>query len=274
LIYEESAVHFFKKLLLIGCFSFYLTPMVWALESYDRVGENELAFFTYRPIYYGFSAYHNDHNSTGESKYQFSFKYELFGESSWYLAYTQKTIWSTQANSAPMKETNYRPEIFYGLQTDSEGMPYVQFGLYNHESNGEPEGTSLQWETHYVEPIFKFDAYTIRLTLWIPFLFKSEDKVTGGRGELFDYYGNGEIEIRYDQENLGHHELLYREGKDNGVYALRYQFHMDLSDYVKSLDENGWNTTLLLQAFHGYGETLATYNVRTTRLLLGISLVH
>ena len=186
---------FLKKILFNSCVFVFTAPLSWALESYDRVGANEFAFFTYKPIYYGFTAYHNDSNSSGESKYQFSFKYELFAESSWYLAYTQKTVWATNANSAPMKETNYRPEIFYGLQTDSETMPYVQFGIYNHESNGEPDASSLQWETHYIEPIFKFDAYTLRVTFWMPFLFKSENKVTGGRGEIFDYYGNGEVEL-------------------------------------------------------------------------------
>ncbi len=265
---------FLKKLIFISCFFLTLAPVAMALESYDRVGEGELAFFTYRPIYYGFSAYHSDRNNSGESKFQFSFKYEVFADSNFYFAYTQKTLWATHAGSAPMRETNYRPEIFYGLQTDSEGMPYVQFGILNHESNGEPEASSLQWDTHYIEPIFKINDFTVRLTIWMPFLFQSEAKATGGSANLFDYYGNGEIEVRYNQENLGHHELLYREGSLSGVYALRYQLHLDLNEYVKGLDENGWNTTLLFQAFHGYGESLGSYNVRTTRVLFGVSLVH
>lgn len=243
-------------------------------ESFDRVGENEQAFFTYKPIYIGTSLYHTNGENRGEAKYQFSFKYELFFESSWYAAYTQKTIWSTQKESGPIKETNFAPEFFYGLNIENDIIPYIQFGAYKHESNGEAEPTSLQWDIHYIEPMFKYEDYTIRLTLWVPFLFQSKNSATGGNGELFEYYGKGELEVVYDYENGDRHSLMFREGSIHSVYALKYQWDIDIDNIFGSgPDKNGWNTKFFLQVFKGYGETLSSYNRSTTRILAGISIV-
>jgi len=247
---------------------------VIAAEGFERVGSNEQAFFTYKPIYFGATFYHTDSNNSGESKYQFSFKYELFSESSWYLAYTQKTLWSTQADSAPIKETNYAPEFFYALEMDNEFLPLIQFGLLKHESNGEAEPGSKSWNIHYIEPIIKYEEYSFRLTLWVPFLFQSKDSATGGTPSIFEHYGKGELEVGYMHENGDKHTLLLREGSPDGVYALQYQWDVNLNGlFGEGGDQSGWNTQLFLQVFKGYGETLNTYNINTTRVIGGLSIV-
>ena len=242
-------------------------------ESFDRVGDNELSFFSYKPIYFGSTTYHSDSNNTGESKYQFSFKYELFHESSIYMAYTQKTIWSTQAAAGPIKETNFTPEVFYGLKLESDVVPYIQFGIFKHHSNGEEKPNNLYWNTNYIEPLFKYEEYTIRLTIWSAFLFQSKGSASGGNGQLFEYYGKGEIEVAYDMENGDKHTILYREGSIGGVYALKYQWEIDINNlFGGGVDKNGWNTKFFVQAFNGYGETLANYNNSVTRVTVGISI--
>lgn len=251
---------------------FFMTSALWS-EAFDRVGDNEQSSFTYKPIYFGTTVYHGESANRWESKYQFSFKYELFFESSWYMAYTQKTVWSSQAAAGPIKETNFSPEIFYGLQLENDTMPYIQFGVFKHESNGEANPTSLHLNTHYIEPLFKYDEYTIRLTMWIPFLLQSKSSATGGDPQLFDYLGRGELEVSYAGENGDIHTVLYREGRIHSIYALQYQWDIDINNlFGGGVSKNGWNTHFFLQVFNGYGETLNTYNTSTTRVTVGISI--
>lgn len=263
---------FINKLLLISFSLFTLFTSTLSAEPYERAGKNELAFYSYKPTYFGISPYHNDSNNTGESKFQFSFKYEVFHESAWFLAYTQKTLWSTQASSGPVKETNYAPEVFYALDLESDVVPYIQFGVYKHESNGEAGTTSLQWNINYIEPVFIYEEYTLRVAIWVPLFFQSKGSASEDNAELFDYYGSGEVELFYHPENGDQHSLLYREGSINSVYALQYQWDVNINNFIEGMGEEGWNTSLFLQVFNGYGETLNTYNVSTTRVLVGLSI--
>ena len=54
------------------------------------------------------------HGNRSEAVFQISAKHRLFG-SRFYFAYTQISFWQAydHYNSAPFRETNYNPEIFY-----------------------------------------------------------------------------------------------------------------------------------------------------------------
>ena len=251
-------------------FLFILSNPHLQAEAFDRVGKNELAFFTYKPIYFGTTVINGDGTQSGESHYQFSFKYEIFSESSWYFAYTQRNIWSTQLDSGPVRETNYEPEIFYGWERDQNTVPYVQFGLYKHVSNGESGETSLQWDISYIEPVIKFEEFTLKLTFWFPFLFQSASDVSDGNPSIFEFYGQGEMKLSYEHPNGDLHTLRYRENVNFTAFAIEYQWTINLNS---SIDENGWNTNIFVQAFNGYGETLNTYDEVTSRISMGISII-
>ncbi len=239
-------------------------------EIFDRVGKSEPAFFTYKPIYFGTTIVNGDGTESGESHYQFSFKYEIFNESSWFFAYTERSVWSTQLDSGPIKETNYAPELFYAWHRDQNTVPYVQFGLYKHVSNGESGATSLQWDISYIEPVIKFEEFTLKLTFWFPFLFQSASAVSDGNPAIFEFYGQGEMKLSYEHENGDLHTLRYRENINFTAFALEYQWTINLNS---SIDENGWNTNVYLQFFNGFGETLNSYSEQTSRFSAGISII-
>ncbi len=251
-----------------------MTSTLYAEEKYGRVGSAEYSFFTYKPIYFGLTARYSEEGHIKEGKFQISFKYEILDESSLFFSYTQRNIISYQKQSSPMSSTEYTPELFYVMETDNASTPFVQLGIYKHQSNGEPLPTSLQWETSYVEPHFVInEEFALRVTLWVPFLFQSEDKVTGGIPEIFDYYGGGEAALIYTPDNGDRHTLMYREGRPTGVYALEYQWDIKLNRVLPKVEKlKNSNTSFFLQAFNGYGETLQTYNQNTTRVIIGISL--
>lgn len=83
-----------------------------------------------------------------ETQFQLSFKKALSQnilglDETIYLGYTQTSWWQTSKNSAPFRETNYRPEIFLKAP-----YPYAQTILKSytlgliHESNGRDKESS------------------------------------------------------------------------------------------------------------------------------------
>jgi phospholipase A1 len=87
-----------------------------------------------------------------EVKFQLSLKARLWpdmiGDSSLWIAYTQQSYWQLYADSeasAPFRETNYQPELYWSVPTDFEVFGLrgrtVNIGL-NHQSNGQSDPLS------------------------------------------------------------------------------------------------------------------------------------
>ncbi len=253
--------------------SLLLTSLLVAASTFNPISKNELPFYTYKPTYVGTTLSHSDENSTNEIKYQLSFKYELFEQSDLFFAYTHKVLWSTQINSGPIKETNYAPELFYGLELESDWLPYIQFGLYRHESNGLDGNTSKQWDTSYIEPFLSFDDFTISYKYWFKFPVEFSTNITAATDEVLDYYGDGRLKVAYHPDNGNQHALCFRLGKVANSYAFDYQLNFSINNLFNDNAAEGiWNTSIYLEYFTGYGETLNTYNINTSRLLLGLSI--
>lgn len=118
-----------------------------------------------------------------EVKFQFSFKYDLWpssGRHTVYLAYTQKSLWDLYETSAPFRESDYAPEVFYAhYHSEVHGQPNPGCGLFSeqlgfeHESNGESGDASRSWNrvfgevdaTCYGKPVYGLAS----LRLWYPF---------------------------------------------------------------------------------------------------------
>ena len=130
-----------------------------------------------------------------EAKFQFSFRFPLTSRNLFVpgdgldLAYTQKSFWQVyNSESAPFRETNYAPELFYTMPLSFR--PYgadtaLRFGL-EHESNGrgilEGESLSRSWNRVYTKLIYAKNNYVIALRPWyrIPERAKSSPSDAGG----------------------------------------------------------------------------------------------
>lgn len=218
-----------------------------------------------------------------EAKLQISLKvplnYEdmLFEDDNLYFGFTLKSFWQVYNDelSAPFRDSNYRPEIFYQAP-----IPYPNWGGtfitrvgLEHESNGRAQSLSRSWNRVYIGLGFQKDNWLIYAQPW--YRLDEDEKVDDGdpntppppKGD-----DNPDIEDFY-----GHFEL-------SGVYAFD---HLELSAMVRqnfSTGKGAFETNIsfplwgrlqgMVQYFDGYGESLIDYNARVQRLGVGIMLTN
>jgi phospholipase A1 len=266
-----------------------LSPLLASAEGLSSssllgIGDEDFNFKSYRPSYFGFRVNHSDKDNEGEIKFQLSLKYQLTRSnvfedkyyanhvlSNWYFGYTQKSFWSVQKESAPFRENNFSPEFFKEAHFSEWGsedtFKFLRFGLFQHESTGEAGTGSQGWNLTYIEPVWKFGGVSLAPKIWVPFLFRSKEKVAPDNPDIFDYYGYGEIKLSYDQSDHWRHSMMYRQGSSSDLYGFQWQ-----TDFAFKLDI--LNPKVFIQYWSGYGESLKDYNNNTTGLVLGLSAVY
>lgn len=252
-------------------------------ELLDIVKRQKGSLYSYRKSYIGYSVYNNDTHDTGELKFQFSFKYQLLKErdpenEKWYnnlyFGYTQKSIWSIQKLSSPFKENNYSPELFYIFSNPNINfMPYMIFGIAKHESNGEAGTTSRGWNLTYLEPFFPIGNHLVISTkIWAPLFFLGNNRTASDNPDIFRYLGYGEIGAKYRIDGNTQLSSSFRQGDRIGRYGVEGQLDLDLATF-QLLKNDYFQPTVFVQVWNGFGETLKTYNSRTTNVIVGISAV-
>jgi phospholipase A1 len=235
------------------------------------------------PSYIGYTVNNSNSDNAQEVKFQFSVKYEFIENSDWYLGYTQKSFWSTQKSSAPFRETNFSPETFWLYKPDNlSWLPVVQAGLFRHESTGEAGAGSRGWNITYVEPVFSWGGLFIIPRIWAPSLFHGfdEKKAAPDNPDIFRYYGYGKLSAvyRYKQDIQLALSMQYAP-KDNSITCegqadLAWRSIAAAFGKIFGFEYTPkWNPSYFVQARNGYGEGLKTYNVRTSSVIVGISLV-
>ncbi len=248
----------------------------------SRYSKNPGAFHSYLPTYFGYTVDNSDSDNVRELKFQFSVKYEVLENSDWYFGYTQKSFWSIQKSSAPFRETNYSPDTFWLSKTGISWMPVVQVGIYRHESTGEAGAGSHGWDITYLEPVFHWNNLSIIPRVWAPSFIQgfNPNKSAPDNPDIFKYLGYGKLSAVYGKESVGQLSLSLQHATiDN---SITWEAQADLSwksiaEVVNRIFGFGhspeWNPFYFIQARNGYGDGLKTYNVRTSSVVLGISLV-
>jgi phospholipase A1/A2 len=240
---------------------------VYPHDMLDIVKKGEDVLTSYRPMYLGYSVYSNNKNSNDEIKFQISLKYNIGKDL--FLGYTQKSFWSINKKSAPLKETDYSPELFYIHDNDNcdfgknTWLPYqyMFFGL-RHESNGVSGLNSHGWSMVYMEPYFALPRYKnliVSPSLWYPFTSSHNKPLT-------DDIGIGKLTVKWQPINLFQFSSEFRHGLKGNTYGIesKIDFYIDQS-------KSWFRPTIFIQAWNGYGETLASHDLKTTRIIIGFS---
>lgn len=219
-----------------------------------------------------------------EAKFQFSFKYDLWpstGRHTVYLAYTQKSLWDVYETSSPFRESNYAPEVFYAhYHSDVHGRPNPGCGFFSeqlgfeHESNGEASDASRSWNrvfvdveaTCYGRPVYGLAG----LRLWYPIGIAENAtiKQTQGYGELSLGVG-----LDHDASHMnGLVTVSVRKGTSRSLGKGSVTIDARWRPTYQRLLGKAWKFApyLWFQLFEGYGETLGTFDSKSSSARLGI----
>ena len=218
----------------------------------------------YEPIYMLFT---HDFSKKPDRKadelhFEFSFERPItydalgFGEKISF-AYAQNSWWQITQDSAPFRESNYRPELYV-----SAPVPFadeLKIGAM-HESNGKGGEESRSWNRLCAQSTWSADGFSITPRAWYAFWLDRTNE------DIADYMGYGDLRASY---TFGKQRLsalwrnnLHFDGSNRGAIELNYSFPIFNSGFY------GY-----LRYFNGYGESLADYKRSVNKIGIGLSFV-
>ena len=173
------------------------------------------------------------------------------------FAYAQNSWWQITQDSAPFRESNYRPELYV-----SAPVPFadeLKLGAM-HESNGKGGEESRSWNRLYAQSTWNADGFSITPRAWYAFWLDRTNE------DIADYMGYGDLRASY---TFGKQRLsalwrnnLHFDGSNRGAIELNYSFPIFNSGFY------GY-----LRYFNGYGESLADYKRSVNKIGIGLSFV-
>lgn len=218
-----------------------------------------------------------------KSSFQISFKYQIFNEQGYlgekapwikgfHFAYTQKSLWDLDSDSAPFEDTSYKPEFFYIFDKIDLGVSWVSaFGIqtgFQHESNGNEGLESRSTNYIYIKPILGFPLWGEYHLIFAPKVWAYVNNDDGSNGDLDDYRGYFELETKIGAPKSFMLGSYYRYGDEGGS-----SYQLDLSYPLNKLFGGSLDMYIHAQYFNGYAETLLNYNQKYDAFRIGISLV-
>ena len=222
-----------------------------------------------------------DNFSNTEIKFQLSVKaplsYGVFdGYGDLWVAYTNTSWWQAyNDNSAPFRETNHEPEVFFTFPMESKilGMDLNLITLgFSHQSNGRSGNLSRSWNRLYANFVMTKDNFVLSVKPWwrVPESEKPIDPVTGettsaegdDNPDIYNYMGYGELGLAYKLDKHTVSVMMRNNLRKDNRGALQLDWSFPINDRFKGY----------VQYFNGYGESLIDYDNHTTRYSIGVML--
>lgn len=256
-----------------------LSPVTARAQQEDAALQNWFSITPHRqnyllPLSHNASSDYSQYGELGdlfsdtEIKYQLSLKTKIVpsmwrGSSLW-GAYTQLSFWQMYAEeeaSAPFRETNHEPEIFWQLPINYRVMGIDTRFLtlaFNHQSNGRAEPLSRSWNRLTGELVLEKNRFVASIKSWIRVDTSSNDD-------------NPNIEHYMGRIQLGG---VYKGDVHTIAIGLKNNLNRDNYSGV----EVNWTFPLvqhlkgIVQFYSGYGENLIDMENYSNRLSLGIAL--
>ncbi|MCP5346780.1 MAG: phospholipase A [Pseudomonadales bacterium] len=207
---------------------------------------------------------------TADIKFKLGLKFRLFPDlpaleslAPLYFGYSQQSWWDVAESSAPFREHNYNPEIFwdYSKTSNLNGLNFIGRLIdrvgYEHQSNGQDGSTSRSWDRVYVQRQFQaFDRLSLGVKAW-EVVNKGEEN-----SDITDYLGNLQLQTAFQAND----RLTVRASALQGWETSKLSFQLDL---IYRIPE--WvNSQFMLSYYEGYGEALISYRQKTSSLRAGL----
>lgn len=189
-----------------------------------------------------------------------------------FFGFTVLAFWQAYNKdiSAPFRETNYEPEIFWITP-----VPWTIFGgdasLFalglSHQSNGRSGSFSRSWNRIYAAVVWERWRYVFQLKGWwrIP-----EDE----KDDPLDPHGDDNPDI---EDYLGNFEFTTAYRRNDYEISVMLRNNLDTEDNRGAIQID-WTFPLrrrfrgYVQFFNGYGESLIDYDAHIERIGVGILL--
>jgi len=232
-------------------------------------------FGTHEPIYFICG------NDAPGAKFQVSLKYRLLTFASsgtrqpqtLQFGYTQRSLWDIAAESSPFYDTSYMPEVFYqSAAAPHPGQPrwFTWLGYqvgYRHESNGRDgrDGRSLNYLYALSGLAFALpgDWHVILAPQLFTYVFSLDDN-----RNIRDYRSYGRLQLGVGRTRGPSLSFTSQPGRHFKHHTL--QVDVTVPARIPWLD---FLAILQAQYFHGYGESLLSYEAKSDMLRAGLSLV-
>jgi phospholipase A1 len=204
-----------------------------------------------------------------EVKMQLSLKTRLAnnlwrGSSIW-AAYTQQSYWQLYADadaSAPFRETNHQPEVFWQLPVDFKVLGWdarlATFAI-NHQSNGRAEPLSRSWNRLTAELAMDRGSWVITAKTWARI---NEPAETDDNPNIEDYMGRLQLGLAHTRERHTFSLNLKNNLSQPNRSGLEVNYTFPLFRRLKGF----------LQVYSGYGENLIDMENYNNRIGIGIVL--
>ena len=238
-------------------------------QSIEQVITSSFDIYPYKDNYFlpfSYDLKNKKDRENMEAKFQISFKkpisYNFFSlNEAINLAYTQTSFWQIYKESAPFRETNYKPELY--ILFPYKNLDHTSLKAYKlslmHESNGREGEQSRSWNKIYAEAYFQVGDMFIKPQVWYRIPDSKDDNP-----DLYKYYGYGEMNFSY----------VYR----HNILKLKLRNNFKLNKENKGLIQIDYSFAFRKNAFayvqlsSGYGESLIDYDKEINRISVGISL--
>ncbi|HRQ48379.1 MAG TPA: phospholipase A [Rhodocyclaceae bacterium] len=212
------------------------------------------------------------------ARFQLSFKYRLLDPAGvpvrWFgplaglhFSYTQTSFWDMTDDSAPFRDTSYRPSFFWQGAMPGQGLvPDLLRWGYEHESNGRDGDGSRSVDALFAQPVWQSNFADGRTLTFAPkfrvYLDKSDNR------NIHRYRGYADWNVRYGRENGWLLSAQLRHGTAGGSAQVDLSYPLRAPLFART------GSFVHLQVFSGYGQTLLEYDVRKNpQVRLGLSIV-
>lgn len=211
-----------------------------------------------------------------EMKFQLSLKYQFaksvfMRNDQFHFGLTTLSFWQAYNSdvSAPFRETNYEPEIFWTAPVEWRplGIDASEIAIgFSHQSNGQAGTLSRSWNRVYANFTWETGNFVFGFKPW--YRIREDDKKS-----VLDPKGDDNPDI---EQFLGHFEFETTYRTDN------HEFTMLLRNNLRSENRGAvqldWTFPIWrglkghAQYFNGYGESLIDYNRQVERIGFGLLL--
>ncbi|MES3007962.1 MAG: phospholipase A [Pseudomonadota bacterium] len=206
---------------------------------------------------------------TLDIKFELGMQFSLFGRTDDFTAlaplkfgYSQRSWWDIAESSAPFKEHNYNPEVFWDFTealaqpSDHTRLHLFDLAGFEHQSNGLDGTRSRSWDRLYVQR-------ELRISEMLGWTIKAWDVVNLGdfNLDIEDYLGNVELTTHFEFNNWVGVDIRTLKGRKTEKVSYQADVILPMSRWV--------NSRFVLSYYEGYGEALISYNQKTKSLRAG-----